>query len=481
MDSTAGTHVLPAWPGTEPAPVGPPLANEPFSTAPLRIPPHLAVHELLSRLDSCRDVREACQTLADGLLHVLGVRSVALAIARRNRTCSLQGLSGQPRFDAQGELPRLLETACDDAVLCGGTIVDPAWQARSTTPIQEKLRVQLEAGGLWTSPLYDADGALVGAWVTLADQPFTPESHRTQLLTGVAPLLGARLAVLRRAEPTWLDRGWNRLRATRRSWQGKAISAGIALAVLILLIPLPYRVSSDCILQPVVRRFVAAPFGGRLERAHVAPGDIVSPGDVLATLDGREIRLELAGIEAEQNQATKRRDAALAAGKVADAQLARLERERLDLKRQLLEDRFGHLDIKSPIAGVVVSGDQQKAEGVALDTGQTLFEIAPLDQMVVEVAIPEADVAYVEQGMNVGLRLDAFPRRSWAATIDKLHPRSEQRDRSNVFIAELRLPNSDGQLRPGMKGRAKVAGPSRPLWWNLFHKAWEALALRLGW
>jgi multidrug resistance efflux pump len=198
-------------------------------------------------------------------------------------------------------------------------------------------------------------------------------------------------------------------------------------------------------------------------------------------MDGREIRWELAGLESELNAATKKRDSALATQNAAAAQLARLDMDRLQLKIRLLESRAENLEIKSPIAGIVTSGDLEKAEGAPVATGATLFEIAPLDRMIVEVAVPESEIAHVNIGQPVHIRLDAYPRRQWTATLDRIQPRAEIRDHANVFVAELSLDNSDELMRPGMKGQAKIAGPRHALAWILFHKAWESAALALGW
>ena len=69
----------------------------------------------------------------------------------------------------------------------------------------------------------------------------------------------------------------------------------------------------------------------------------------------------------------------------------RWKRNGLDLKLELLESRSKKLEIKSPIRGIVLRGDQKRAEGMPVTLGQNLFEVAPLDKMVVEVAIPERD------------------------------------------------------------------------------------------
>ena len=147
----------------------------------------------------------------------------------------------------------------------------------------------------------------------------------------------------------------------------------------------------------------------------------------------------------------------------------------------MLSHRAENLDIKSPVAGIVVTGDLERAEGAPLAMGQTLFEIAPLEQLVIEVAVPDADVSFVRQDQPIAVRLDAYPRDTWQTKLTKVHPRSEIRDENNVFVAEADLDNPDGRLSPGMKGRAVVETDRRSLGWILFHKPWEYATKTLCW
>jgi len=128
-----------------------------------------------------------------------------------------------------------------------------------------------------------------------------------------------------------------------------------------------------------------------------------------------------------------------------------------------------------------VAGDLKDTEGVPLETGQSLFEVAPLDRMVMEVAIPEEDVRHILPGMTVRLRLDAKPSETLDATIVRMHPKAELRDHENVFIAEAELDNSQHELRPGMRGQAKVSTGRRMLGWTLLHKPTAHIVGWLGW
>ena len=130
---------------------------------------------------------------------------------------------------------------------------------------------------------------------------------------------------------------------------------------------------------------------------------------------------------------------------------------------------------------MVVSGDHREAEGVPLEAGQSLFEIAPLERMVIEICIPEEDIRHVADGQIVRLQLDADPEAILEATIRRIHPRAELRDNENVFVAEAELQNEELRLRPGMRGTAKVITNRHLLGWNLFHKPWAHVLGWLGW
>ena len=208
---------------------------------------------------------------------------------------------------------------------------------------------------------------------------------------------------------------------------------------------------------------------------------MVTAGQELARMDGREIRWERASVEADRNQAIKRRDAAQAAHNYGEQQIARLEIERLDVELQLLDHRAKNLEIRSPVEGMVVSGDLERAEGAPLSVGQNLFEVAPMQNMIVEVAVSDDQISAICPGQTLYVRLDAYPAESWTLKLKRVQPRSEIRDDQNVFIAEAEVVNDDGRLRPGMKGRAKIDAGRRPLGWVLFHRPWEYIAKKLYW
>jgi len=117
----------------------------------------------------------------------------------------------------------------------------------------------------------------------------------------------------------------------------------------------------------------------------------------------------------------------------------------------------------------------KRVEGSPLNKGHVLFEIAPLDNMLIQMAISVDDISYVSPNLILSIILDAYPNEIFEQTITKIQPRATTRDGQQVFILEAKIDNVDGRLRPGLKGRGRVYAGNETLGWVILHKAWEHL------
>jgi len=438
-----------------------------------------ALVELVDQIITSTDVREACFTLTTELNTFLQSNRVAIGLQSGGR-CRLHAVSGVAQFDKRSASAQAMESAFDEAVLRNDLTQWPAAEEQRHAALAHKqLCTQEEAGSVVSMPLRDGNEDAVGAILVIYDSADSAHNAERFLQASEQPLAQA-ISAAQRIDGGRLGRV-KRAAAQLPAWK-YYIALGVVVAVLAaMFIPLPHKVRCDCQIEPVTRRFVAAPFEGSLEKAFAKPGDIVQEGDLLARLDGRELRWRRATLVADQNQAIKRRDTAQATHSYADQQIAKLEIERLGLELELLDHRTKNLEITSPISGIVASGDLERTEGAPLTIGQTLFEIAPLDTMIVEVAVPDDDIALITSGRPIEIRLDAYPGQTWSIAAVKIQPRSEIRDDANVFIVEAELDNTDGRLRPGMKGRAKINTGQQFLGWIAFHKPWEFVVKKLSW
>ena len=100
-----------------------------------------------------------------------------------------------------------------------------------------------------------------------------------------------------------------------------------------------------------------------------------------------------------------------------------------------------------------------------------------LDQMLVEVEIPEMELAHVTTGEAATIRLEAFPGQQLDGKLKRICPRAELRRKQQIFVGEIALPNNAGQFRPGMRGRVSIPAGHAALGWRLFHRAWQKLQL----
>lgn len=253
------------------------------------------------------------------------------------------------------------------------------------------------------------------------------------------------------------------------------------VVLIAALIPVPYRIACTARIEPVRQRIVSAPFEATLLECMVQPGDSVAANQLLVVLDGRPLQLEMESLQADLQRASKQHDSALATGRIADAQLANLERRQLQGRIELLEQRLAGLEVHSPIDGVVVSGDLRQAVGSPVEMGKHLLEIAPLQRMTMEVELPERDIHYVRAGAAARVRLDAAATAPIDGRLQTVFPAAEVRDERNVFVGQWEVDNAKGALRPGMRGTAVVYGPRRPLVWPLMRWIIESTLRGVGW
>ncbi|MEG3123708.1 efflux RND transporter periplasmic adaptor subunit [Sphingomonas sp. GB1N7] len=126
--------------------------------------------------------------------------------------------------------------------------------------------------------------------------------------------------------------------------------------------------------------------------------------------------------------------------------------------------------IRSPVNGVVLARQIEPGQTVAASfSTPTLFVIAQdLSAMKLEVAIDEADVGAVKQGQAATFTVDAFPGKTFPATITRVDLGSNLSAQSSTtttttttntvvsYAATLSVANANQQLRPGMTATADI-------------------------
>jgi len=430
---------------------------------------------LLDSIGESKNSVEAAIAIVNDLRRLVRANQVAMAEVDAKGKPTLLAVSDVEKLDAGSANNKLLFSAIAQSVTAAATItypnLDTAQDAAHVLPLKNWCAATGASSAI-SLPMKLKDGSVVGALlVTLGDA--VRADQQQSYVENMTGLITKQFDVVNRANRSTGQR--LRSKVNKGKSTTRKVLVGMLLLAGLMAVPMPYRVKCECQIQPTQRRFVAAPYNGILEKSLVEVGAVVTKDQVIARLDGRQLRIELAGIEAEFEGARRRRDSSLAMREIAQSQIEKSEMNRLSAQIKLLNNRMKDLEVRSPIDGVIVVGDMDKVQGAPLEMGQNLFEVAPLQTMVAEIGIPESEIHYVKDSDAVTLKINSFPFEKWSGNVQQIHPSAEIIGDETVFVAEVEIDNVSGELRPGMEGSAKISTHWSPIGWNLFHNAWETL------
>jgi Cu(I)/Ag(I) efflux system membrane fusion protein len=185
-------------------------------------------------------------------------------------------------------------------------------------------------------------------------------------------------------------------------------------------------------------------------------GDVVRKGQPLLTLyspelyqSEQEFLIELGG--AGEGHGATHEAGALAAARerlrlleVPDEEIARLERER---RAETV------LTLRAPSDGTVL--ERGVTEGQYVGPSTPLLTLADLSQVWLLADLYEMDLERVRAGDHATFSADATPGRVFEGRVDFIYPTVSAETRT--VKARIGLDNRDGDLRPGMFGRVKIA------------------------
>lgn len=118
------------------------------------------------------------------------------------------------------------------------------------------------------------------------------------------------------------------------------------------------------------------------------------------------------------------------------------------------------LTVTSPLNGALQTLEVR--EGMTVAPGQTLARFNGLDQVWLQVAVPEAQGAALHVGQSVQSRFVGLPGKTLTGTVSAILPAAALDSRTVQVRVEL--PNPDGTLRPGMTAQVSLAqGSAQPV------------------
>jgi membrane fusion protein, multidrug efflux system len=218
-------------------------------------------------------------------------------------------------------------------------------------------------------------------------------------------------------------------------------------------------------MSPIVQATLKSKVGGEVELVPLREGQEVREGEVLARIDTRNLQaqydrqlaavdraradLQLATLNRDKNrtlleshyisQNTYEATESAYAGMVASLKLAEADAR---LAKISLDDAV----IRAPFAGTVAKRHVQPGEKVSPDS--SIVTLVDLRQMVLEAAVPAADIPAVSIGQRARFKVGGFGAREFDGEVQRINPITA--DGSRAITIYIAVPNSNQALKGGM-------------------------------
>jgi RND family efflux transporter MFP subunit len=407
----------------------------------------------------------------------------------RGHHCQVIALSNSADFDQRSNLVRRIADAMDEAVEQDRAILFPDPDSRLIQRAHRKLLRKHDLDSIATIPLVST-GKVFGA-ITLVGSEVSPIDRKTlDLCQQILSLLTPYLVLQRDRErglllhiAAGLGNGLRALFGIRFLKTKLLMLTAASLIAVASLVEADFRITADAVLEGEVQRVVAAPISGYLLSSSVRAGDTIRRGEIMASLNDAELRLELARLNGGLEKLRREYREAQSTRDLVGVRVIREQINQNTAEIDLVQRQLDSIHMRAPFDGVVIEGDLSQALGSPVERGETLFKIAPLDDYRIILKVDERDIAYLEPGQEGSLTLSSLSQQRMPIRVERITSVAKAEDGANFFRVEASLPNSTGVLRPGMEGIGKInAGRERILWiWSREFVDWLRLWVWSWW
>jgi HlyD family secretion protein len=238
--------------------------------------------------------------------------------------------------------------------------------------------------------------------------------------------------------------------------------------------------SASGAIEPVLTVDVKSKASGEIIGMNVQTGDDVKQDQLLASIDPRIPRNNLAqaqaNLEVAQAQLSNakaqlaRSDTLFKAQAITQTEYdgARLDyananasviRARSDLENA--RDRMNDTKLRAPLGGTIITKNVELGTVISSPTtdvggGTMLFKMANLDTVQIRALVDETDIGKVSPGLATTITVDAYPNRPFEGVVLKVEPQATVQQNVTMFNVLVRIPNPNHLLKPGMNTEVEI-------------------------
>lgn len=195
---------------------------------------------------------------------------------------------------------------------------------------------------------------------------------------------------------------------------------------------------------------VAPSVTGNIEHINVEVGDVVQKGEILLTMDQKQMRT------AKLQFVNMQKELARMEALYSDEAVSQQAYEQAELSFETARENLAFLDsntfVRARFTGIVTAKNYEDGE---LYNGQPILTIMTISTLKTYISISEVYFPLVKAGMNLNLVSDIYPGKVFPATVEIVHPTIDRS--THTFQVKVRIPNASRQLRPGMYIKARMS------------------------
>ncbi len=447
-------------------------------------------HPLQSALQVSLAVDEHAAFLAAGmrvcneLSTLLSADRVSLGMSK-GPYIRLTACSHTEKVNRKTELSQSLVNAMEECRDQDDEIVWPGDGAQVAIDREHDRYAGLVGAGAMVSVPLRVENEGIAVLTLERQKPFSTVELNALRLTAdlVAPRLQFRFLADRWFGARWAAawrKGFGKVVGSEHTWVKLGILGVMGLLAAGFLIPMPYRVEAPFQLRPSRMRHLPAPFEGYILSTGARVGDAVREGEVLATLDPSELRLNEAELEAMIERHRSEAQVARNQSSPADVRIALSQADQAGAQLDLVRFQLARSEIRAPQDGFVVQGDLDKRIGAPVTKGEALFTLSQLEDLFAELKVHERDIHEIDLQAGGRIAFASRPEEVFEIEIESIEPMAVPDRDGNRFLVRARIVDAPADWwRPGMTGLCKVDAGTRSPIYIFSHRAVDFLRIKL--
>lgn len=235
------------------------------------------------------------------------------------------------------------------------------------------------------------------------------------------------------------------------------------------------------VIEPDTTVEVKSKASGEILEIMVQTGDRVERGALMVRVDQRIPRNSLLQSEASLEVARARLANALAQKRRSDELYQTQSITQTEYEDTLLDyanakaglvqaevavenDRIAmdDTDVRAPISGTIIAKNVERGQVISSPTrdvagGTVLLTMADLSLVQVRTLVDETDIGKIRPGLDATVSVASYPNQPFEGQVLKIEPMAETQQNVTMFPVLIRIPNTDGLLRPGMNAEVEIS------------------------